>query len=94
MRDHGEVKAELARRVVEAIERGQLTQAAAARLLQVDQPKVSRLLHGQLAEFSTSRLLRFLTLLGRDVEITIGAPPMVFQEHVGTIRVVVSAGSA
>ena len=64
-------KAALAHRIVETIAARRLTQAAAARVLGVDQPKVSRLVRGDLAGLSTDRLLRFLSALGRDVEIVV-----------------------
>ncbi len=48
-----------------------LTQTAAAKLLGIDQPTVSKLLNGQLSGFSTDRLLRFLTALNQDIEIRI-----------------------
>ena len=41
----------------------------------IDQPKVSHILRGRLADFSTDRLLGFLTGLGRDIEITVRAAP-------------------
>lgn len=68
-------KADLAIRIGTAIRARRLTQARAARLLKIDQPKVSRLLRGQLSGFSTERLMRFLTLLGRDVEILVKPAP-------------------
>ena len=40
----------------------------------IDQPKVSHLLHGRLAGFSTDRLLTWLTALGQDVEIIVRTP--------------------
>ncbi len=64
-------KAELAHRISQAIAQRQLTQAQAARLLGIDQPKVSALLRGKLDGFSTDRLFRFLNALGQDVEIVI-----------------------
>jgi predicted XRE-type DNA-binding protein len=64
-------KAELARKLGAAIERQGLTQAAAAQILEVDQPKVSALIRGRLAGFSLDRLVRFLVLLGSDVEIVV-----------------------
>ncbi len=64
-------KAELTVKIAEIITSRRLTQAAAAEILGVDQPKVSALLRGRLAGFSTDRLLKFLTALGRDVEIVI-----------------------
>ena len=48
-----------------------LTQAAAAELPRIDQPKVSALVRGRLAGFSLDRLVRFLVLLGSDVEIVV-----------------------
>src|SRR3982751_2574678 len=64
-------KAELARRIAELIAQRRLTQAAAAELLNIDQPKVSALVRGRLAGFSLDRLVRFLVLLGSDVEIVV-----------------------
>lgn len=49
-------------------ERG-LTQAQAAAMLGLDQPKVSALVRGQFRGFSTGRLLRLLNRLGQDVAI-------------------------
>ena len=68
-------KAELTARIAEAITSRGMTQAAAARILCVDQPKVSALLRGRLSGFSTERLLRFLTALGRDVDIVVHEGP-------------------
>src|SRR4029078_13087819 len=64
-------KAELVQRIAEIIAERKLTQGRAAKLLGVDQPKVSALLRGKLEGFSTDRLFRFLNALGRDVEIVI-----------------------
>ena len=64
-------KAELVQRIADIIAERKLTQARAAKLLGIDQPKVSALLRGKLDGFSTDRLFRFLNALGRDVEIVI-----------------------
>jgi predicted XRE-type DNA-binding protein len=64
-------KAQLASHIQRIIRRGRLTQVAAAALMGIDQPKVSALLNGRLASFSTDRLLRLLTALGKDVEIVV-----------------------
>ena len=64
-------KAELAWRITETIRARRLTQVRAARILKIDQPKISRLLRGQLSGFSTERLMHFLTLLGSDIEIVV-----------------------
>lgn len=64
-------KAELARKIGALIAKQGLTQAAAAEVLEIDQPKVSALIRGKLAGFSLDRLVRFLVLLGSDVEIVV-----------------------
>jgi len=48
-----------------------MTQAEAAEVLGIGQPKISALINGKLAGFSTARLFRFLNALGRDVEIIV-----------------------
>jgi predicted XRE-type DNA-binding protein len=64
-------KAELVQRIADIIAERKLTQVRAAKLLGIDQPKVSALLKGKLDGFSTDRLFRFLNALGRDVESVI-----------------------
>lgn len=68
-------KAELARRINAIIKKRGLKQAEAARLLGIDQAKVSALSRGRLTGFSTERLFRFLNALGRDIEIVIRPKP-------------------
>jgi predicted XRE-type DNA-binding protein len=68
-------KAQLASNIRQIIKRRRLTQVAAASLMGIDQPKVSALLNGRLANFSSERLMRLLTALGKDVDITIKNKP-------------------
>lgn len=68
-------KAELAVKISSIIEKRRLTQAQAAEILGLDQPKVSALVRGRLSGFSIERLLRFLMLLGRDIQITVKSRP-------------------
>ena len=83
-------KANLALQISDAIRSRKLNQAKAATLLSIDQPKVSRLLRGQLSGFSTERLIQFLTLLGRDVTIVVQPSPR--QSHgLGRVSVVSEA---
>src|SRR4029077_2663498 len=82
-------KAALAMRIAGGIHARRLTPANAARILKIDQPKISRLLRGQLSGFSTERLMQFLTLLGRDVEIVIKRAPR--SRRQGRVRVVATA---
>ncbi|HXN44275.1 MAG TPA: helix-turn-helix transcriptional regulator [Xanthobacteraceae bacterium] len=79
-------KAQLASHIRQTIKRQRLTQIAAATLLGVDQPKVSALLNGRLANFSSERLMRLLTALGKDVEITVKTKPR--NRARGRIRVI------
>ena len=78
-------KASLAFRIAGVIRARRLTQANAARILKIDQPKISRLLRGQLSGFSAERLMQFLALLGRDVEIVIKRKPR--SRRQGRVRV-------
>jgi predicted XRE-type DNA-binding protein len=68
-------KAQLASHIRQVIERQRLTQVAAAAVMGIDQPKVSALLNGRLANFSSERLMHLLTALGQDVDITVRAKP-------------------
>ena len=65
------VKARLAQVISDAVTVRGMTQVEAAVLLGIDQPKISRLVRGQLAGFTIERLFRFVTLLGGDIEITV-----------------------
>jgi predicted XRE-type DNA-binding protein len=64
-------KSRLAQKIAAIVADKKLTQDKAAKLLGIDQPKVSKLIRGQLKDFSTDRLFHFLTALGQDVEITV-----------------------
>jgi predicted XRE-type DNA-binding protein len=71
--DAGErkLRVQLAMQLNELIAARRLTQAQAATLFGIPQPHVSELKNYKLTRFSSERLLRFLTLLDRDVEIVI-----------------------
>ena len=68
-------KAELAAKIIAEIQRRRMTQVQAAAILGIDQPKISALKQGKLSAFSIERLMRFLLLLGRDVEISVRTKP-------------------
>ena len=84
-------KAQLASHIRQIIKRRRLTQSAAASLMGIDQPKVSALLNGRLANFSSDRLMRLLTALGQDVEITVREKPR--SRARGRIRVIDAAAA-
>ena len=73
-------KSRLAQRLAEIIKRQNLTQVQAASILGIDQPKISKLVRGQLREFSTDRLFRFLNALDQDIEIIIREKPNTRQQ--------------
>lgn len=79
-------RAQLASRIQQIIKRRRLTQIAAAKLMGIDQPKVSALLNGRLSNFSSARLMRLLTVLGQDVEIVLRARPRTGER--GHLRVI------
>lgn len=68
------LKAKLASRIDVILRRRRLTQAQAARLLDLSQPDVSRLLAGNFRDYSVERLFRLLQMLGQDVDIVIRRP--------------------
>ena len=69
-----QTKVRLAVALNHIIHQGHLSQAAAAKALSVNQPKISALANYRLDGFSVERLMQFLNALGRDVEIVIRKP--------------------
>jgi len=70
-----QVKLRLAQAINDAIKRLRLTQTAASERLGVGQPKVSALANYRLDGFSMERLMTFLTVMDRDVDIVIRNKP-------------------
>jgi predicted XRE-type DNA-binding protein len=64
-------KARLVQRIRCLIAERKLTQSKAAKLLGVDQPKVSALVRGRVEGYSIDRLFRFLNALGQQVVISV-----------------------
>src|SRR4051795_6061760 len=71
--DAGEhlIKAGLVVKIGQIVQQRELTQAAAAQIMGIDQPKVSAMLAGQFRGYSVERIMRFLVALGHDVEIVV-----------------------
>ncbi len=67
------LRADLAKKITDIINSRGLSQIKVARILGVDQPKVSKLVHGRNAGFTSDRLFRFLSALGCDVKIEVKA---------------------
>ena len=82
-------KSKLVLAIANAIKARDMTQAEAATLMQLDQPKVSKLLRGHYRGFTSDRLLHILNLLGQDVIITV-VPSPVQEKRTGHISVAMS----
>ena len=70
-----QAKLRLACALNQVLDQRKLTQARAAKILGVNQPKVSALRRYKLAGFSVERLMTLLTALDQDVEIVIKRKP-------------------
>lgn len=64
-------KAELAMRIANLMKEKSMTQAQLGELVGLDQPKISKMLRGQLREFSVERLFSVLNRLGRRIEVRV-----------------------
>jgi len=67
------LKAKLATKIAQLIEKKGWTQVQTAERTGLDQPKVSHLLRGRLSDFSADRLFAILNRLGHSVEVRISA---------------------
>lgn len=65
------VKAQLAAKIAEIIKQRKMTQALAAELLGIPQPKLSNMLRGRFRGISEVKMLECLTRLGSDVQIIV-----------------------
>jgi predicted XRE-type DNA-binding protein len=68
------LKVKVAAAISQHIQAAGMTQADAAERLGIDQPKVSKLLRGRLADFSLDRLVSYATALGHGVDVKISQP--------------------
>lgn len=83
------IKSELVAKIAEIIRSRKLKQQEAAAILGMSQPKLSKMLRGQFHGISQAKLLEYLTLLGRDVQIVVGPPKR--RKRPGRINVVFAA---
>jgi predicted XRE-type DNA-binding protein len=70
-----QAKLRLAYALNQVLEQRKLSQADAAKVLRITQPKISALRNYKLAGFSVERLMNLLTALDQDVEIVIRRKP-------------------
>ena len=87
--DERKLKVQLAMRVNELIAGKAYTQAQVAALFGLAQPHVSELVNYRLNRFSSERLMHFMTLLDRDVQIVIS--PKATRRKTGSVSVLVTA---
>jgi predicted XRE-type DNA-binding protein len=69
------IKAQLVSKIGEILEERGMTQAKAATLLGIPQPKLSSMLRGQFRGLSERKLMDCLTRLGQDVQINVRHAP-------------------
>lgn len=67
--EEANAKWDLAYLIKAFIKKRKLSQKEAADLMEIDQPKVSKIVRGILSEFTLDRLMKFLVALGYDIEI-------------------------
>ena len=65
------VKAELTIQIYKLLKDRDVTQAEAAKLLKTTQAQISALMRCKPTSVSVGRLMKFLTVLGQDVEVTV-----------------------
>ncbi len=80
-------KAKLAMGIEMIIKERKLKQIAAAKILGINQPKISALMNGRLSGFSMERLIHFLNLLNQNVEIVIRTKKFSLSE-LGSLNVI------
>ena len=69
--DERKLRTQLAMRLNDLLKERKLTQIAVAQIFGIPQPHISELRNYKLSRFSSERLLHFITLLDKDVEIVI-----------------------
>jgi predicted XRE-type DNA-binding protein len=70
--DNMKLRSKLMRAIIEYIERQGLSQAEAAKLMGVTQPRISDLVRGRIDLFSLDMLVNMLSAAGRRVDVKIG----------------------
>ena len=70
-----ELKYKLLREIMKEIDRRKLTPKQVARVLDVQQPLVSKLVNGKVSDISNDRLTKYLRRLDRKIEVTTKKAP-------------------
>lgn len=69
------IKAKAVRMLAMTIAESGMTQNDAAGVLGIDQPKISRILRGQFRGLSLEKIMSFIMILGKNVDITVSDKP-------------------
>ena len=80
------LKAELSHKIRDSIRRKKLTAEQASECLGIDQTKISAIVKGNNGRFSIDRLIRFLRILGNDVDIVVKAKT--HTQKIGHLKVI------
>ncbi|WP_273721597.1 MULTISPECIES: helix-turn-helix domain-containing protein [unclassified Bartonella] len=67
------IKAQLAHKISQILKEKNLTQKQASQLLKMTQPKLSKLLSGELRGISEMKMLECLAKLGNDIKIVVSS---------------------
>lgn len=76
------IKTKLHIELTKVVEKRKLTQKEVGKILDLQQPHVSKLLSGNLSRTSVDRLTKYLYLLGKTVSVTVKAAPKVHETKV------------
>jgi predicted XRE-type DNA-binding protein len=74
--DRDMLKVKIAHAITVTVGIRKLTQTEAAKIVGVDQAKISALMRGRLKGFTIERLIGILMLLGRDIDVNISKTHM------------------
>ncbi len=80
------IKTKLHIELTKVVENRKLTQKEVAKILDIQQPHVSKLLSGNLSRTSVDRLTKYLHLLGKTVSVTVKTAPKIHGTQVAKCR--------
>ena len=80
-------KVRLAMQIHKAIKSQKLTQKEAAKILDIDQPRVSDIIRGNLSRYSLDKLMKFVRMIGNSIEIRIKSKQKSHPKLAGVYRI-------
>lgn len=86
-------KSNLAHQISKVIKSRKLTQKQTAEILGISQPNVSDIVRGNLQKYSIDRLMRFLRVLGKDIEIRVKKSKYISRPRLEVVGEEVSSSS-